>query len=162
MNFVEAPIEDDDNIPDDWFPKMPEPLKKVINENHPQIGDWAYGYDTYMSWWPENMSKPASIVVISNQWVMDVMDTYYYTEYLGWDPSPEMKLTMPNGATFELRYLDPIESGLDEYIFNGPWDVYFAENGKDPEEIKETIIEIVDTAYQLQYEEEETDTNESK
>lgn len=143
------PSTPEDEAWDDYVPQMPEHYENSITVTNPQTGLWSPNHDVYMKYWPLK-TQPVSMVIICNQWGMDTMEIGGYTEYLGWGLHPEMKLTMPNGATMEKLYNDPIENGLDESFYEGDWSGYFSEVEIPIEETKDTIEEVIDSAYWMQ------------
>jgi hypothetical protein len=135
------------DAPEGYVETFFPPAKNVlIDAEHPQVGLFPPHFDDYMQYWPENIERPVSIVILQNKWEWST----FYNRYEGTvetepDFGPETVLTMPNGATFTLREIDPSGDEAPEEIFEGDWSAYGV-LGSD--EIN-AVIDVVTEAYAL-------------
>lgn len=125
---------------------LPSEKKTVINAEYPQTGLFPPHFDDYMQYWPAGIEHPVSIVIMQNNWEW----TTFHNRYEGTvetepESGPETVLTMPNGATFTLREIDPSADEAPEEIFEGDWSAY-AEPGSDE---ANDIIDVVTEAFAL-------------
>lgn len=141
----EGQLEILDDAVDTYGENFPPRHDVTINADHPQLGLFPQGFDSYMKYWPDNIVLPVSIVVLQNDWeVVTYYNSYYGSTETDWGTGPTTVLTMPNGASFTLRETDPWGDNEPEEIFEGDWSVYCEKGSED----MNAIIDVVAEAYE--------------
>lgn len=141
VNFEDDPLNEDYYRRD--FPATPN---IIIDEAHPQSGLFPPHFDDYMQYWPENIVRPVSIVIVNNVWEQSsYRDWETGVVEADWEKVPVTVLTMPNGATMTVVQLDPWGDVSPEVTLEGKWSEYAPEDSEEIGFIEDVIVE----AYEL-------------